>query len=156
MQKHIYLAGGFFTPKQIALLDRVEAALKQNATVGYLHSPRDHQYKGASVDHDPEGIFGSYEWANETYQNDITAMNLADIAVVSWDNSDPDTGTAWEMGYMKAIHKPVILVCEDDVQKEGLNLMLVKGIKAYLTNVDELKSYDFNLLPTKLYEGEVI
>ncbi|UQS83184.1 nucleoside 2-deoxyribosyltransferase [Bombilactobacillus thymidiniphilus] len=156
MQKHIYLAGGFFNPKQIALLDRVEAALKNNETVGYIHSPRDHQYKNASIDHDPDGIFGSYEWANETYNNDVTAMNLADLAVISWDNQNPDTGTAWEMGYMLASQKPVIMFCEDDVQTEGLNLMLVKGIKAYLTTTSELETYDFNLLPTKLYQGDII
>ncbi|UQS81878.1 nucleoside 2-deoxyribosyltransferase [Bombilactobacillus folatiphilus] len=156
MSKNIYLAGGFFNPKQIDLLDRIEAVLKQNPTVSYLHSPRDHQYKDVSIDNDPDGIFGGYEWANETYKNDITAMNLADLAVVSWDNVNPDTGTAWEMGYMLASNKPVILVCEDDVQKEGLNLMLVEGIKAYLTNVDDLKTYDLDLLPTILYQGEII
>ncbi|NVY96283.1 nucleoside 2-deoxyribosyltransferase [Lactobacillus sp. DCY120] len=156
MSKNIYLAGGFFTPKQNQLLDRIEAQLKANPTVNYLHSPRDHQYKGISADHDPEGLFGGYEWATETYNNDITAMQLADLIVVAWDNILPDTGTAWEMGYMYAAQKPIVLFCEDDLQKEGLNLMLVKSIKTYLQDLDELKDFDFDLIPTRLYSGPII
>ena len=46
MQKQIYLAGGWFTPKQASLVERAHAALKQNPTIGYIHSPQEHQYKG--------------------------------------------------------------------------------------------------------------
>ncbi|WP_253733144.1 hypothetical protein [Latilactobacillus curvatus] len=58
MQKQIYLAGGWFTPKQASLVERAHAALKQNPTIGYIHSPQEHQYKGVTEDHDPEGMFG--------------------------------------------------------------------------------------------------
>lgn len=156
MQKHIYLAGGFFNPKQNQLLDQIEAALQQNPTVGYWHSPRDHQYKNASIDHDPEGFFGSYEWATETYNNDLAAMQLADIGVIAWDNLQVDTGTAWEMGYLNAINKPLIMVCSDDVQTTGINLMLVKSIKAYLQKPAAVADFDFNLIPTQLYQGKII
>ena len=40
MQKQIYLAGGWFTPKQASLVERAHAALKQNPTIGYIHSPQ--------------------------------------------------------------------------------------------------------------------
>lgn len=157
MQKHIYLAGGFFNPKQNQLVDQIETALQKNPTIGYIHSPRNHQYKNVSEDHDPEGIFGSYEWANETYNNDLTAMQLADLGVVAWDNVAPDTGTAWEMGYLTAINKPLVMVCEDNnVDTTGINLMLVKSIKAYLTKPAELAKFDFNLIETSLYKDKII
>ncbi|MBA1393232.1 nucleoside 2-deoxyribosyltransferase, partial [Lactobacillus sp. XV13L] len=84
------------------------------------------------------------------------AMHLADVGVVAWDNVNPDTGTAWEMGYLNAIHKPVVMVCEDEVQTTGINLMLIKGIKAYLKSAVELEKFDFNVIETKLYDGKII
>lgn len=156
MKKQIYLAGGFFSDKQNDLVTRAHTALKHNPTVGYIHSPREHQYQNVTAENDPEGIFGSYEWATETYNNDLTAMGLADLAVVVWDNVQPDMGTAWEMGYLVALHKPIVLTCEDSVEQVGINLMLIKGSKTFLTQVQELKDFDFNLIPTKLYKGLII
>lgn len=156
MKKQIYLAGGFFFDKQNDLVTRAHTALKHNPTVGYIHSPREHQYQNVTAENDPEGIFGSYEWATETYNNDLTAMGLADLAVVVWDNVQPDMGTAWEMGYLAALHKPIVLTCEDSVEQVGINLMLIKGSKTFLTQVQELKDFDFNLIPTKLYKGLII
>ncbi|MGV0030268.1 hypothetical protein ACQ5RM_04050, partial [Latilactobacillus curvatus] len=35
-------------------------------------------------------------------------------------------------------HKPIVFVCEDDLQANPINLMLAKGITQCLTSVDEL------------------
>lgn len=156
MQKQIYLAGGWFTPKQASLVERAHAALKQNPTIGYIHSPQEHQYKGVTENHDPEGMFGGYEWANQTYQNDITAMDLADMAVVLWDMQDEDTGTAFEVGYLNACHKPIVFVCEDDLQANPINLMLAKGITQCLTSVDELATFDFQFVAGEPYTGQIV
>ena len=107
-------------------------------------------------DHDPEGMFGGYEWANQTYQNDITAMDLADMAVVLWDMQDEDTGTAFEVGYLNACHKPIVFVCEDDLQANPINLMLAKGITQCLTSVDELATFDFQFVVGEPYPGQIV
>lgn len=59
-------------------------------------------------------------------------MQLADIGVIDWDNLQIDTGTAWKIGYLNAINKPLIMVYTDNIQNTGINLMLIKSIKAYL------------------------
>ncbi|WP_436629733.1 nucleoside 2-deoxyribosyltransferase [Latilactobacillus sakei] len=156
MQKQIYLAGGWFTPKQADMVARAHKALAANPTVGYIHSPQEHQYKDVTEDNDPNGLFGGYEWANQTYQNDITAMDLADMAVVLWDMADEDTGTAFEVGYLNASHTPIVFVCEDDLQENPINLMLAKGISKCVTDINELETLDFQFVAGEPYPGKIV
>jgi len=155
--KSIYLAGGWFSEKQVEMLTIVSHLLGKNPTVGNTHIPLLNQYKTMNEDMGtPEG----YEWANETFNADVTAMNLADIGVFLWDKEEPDSGTAMELGYMYANHKPIVLVgpkeYDLDYKKNKLNLMIAKGLTVYVDSYKDLLEFDFNEIMPDPYKGKVI
>ncbi|WP_373719146.1 hypothetical protein [Weissella soli] len=43
MSQRVYLAGPFFSDAQIERLDKVNALLTANETIGYIYEPRAHQ-----------------------------------------------------------------------------------------------------------------
>ena len=60
-----------------------------------------------------------------------------------------DDGSAFEIGYMRAMHKPVILVpfTEKNNEVKKMNLMLAQGVTTLIdgnTEFEKLKTYDFN------------
>ena len=65
-------------------------------------------------------------------------------------NGCVDSGTAFEIGYAYVFQKPIILIKE----KESIpNLMLVESLHAYLTNVEDIATYDFINMPRIPYKG---
>ena len=77
----IYLATPWFNDIQKERAKKAREYLNQNETVGVIHFPFDFQYKDATVDNDPEGVFGTPEWVAATFQNDCTAVATSDIGV---------------------------------------------------------------------------
>ncbi|MGY0836412.1 nucleoside 2-deoxyribosyltransferase [Aerococcus urinaeequi] len=146
----LYLATPFFNPDQVRRVEEATKALNANPTVDVVHFPFDHQYKDTSFDRDPEGIFGSFEWQVATYQNDLSAMNTADAGVFLYDVENVDDGTAFELGFMRAMHKPaiVVLLSENGLEGKELNLMIARGGTYFMTDINELATYDFNHFPT--------
>lgn len=76
--------------------------LNQNETVGVIHFPFDFQYKDATVDNDPEGVFGTPEWVAATFQNDCTAVATSDIGVFLYDLDNIDDGCAYELALFRS------------------------------------------------------
>ena len=64
----IYLATPWFNDVQKERAKKAREYLNQNETVGVIHFPFDFQYKDATVDNDPEGVFGTPEWVAATFQ----------------------------------------------------------------------------------------
>lgn len=154
--KSIYLAGGWFNELQKEMLLGANYVLSVNPTVGHVHVPILHQYHDATEDNDLEGIFGGYEWSNETFKADVTAMDLADLGVFLYDAKNPDDGTAFEIGYMYANHKPTILVTKDIEPKDAnLNLMIAKSMTVYMDSYETLASYDFNEIMPEPFKGGI-
>ena len=152
--KSIYLAGGWFNSTQQHDLEVATQVLTlDNDSVGYIHVPLLHQYKDTTIDNDPQGIFGGYEWSTETFKADITAMQLADVIVALYDSNEPDSGTSWEQGYMYALGKPIVLV--DVNATKPVNLMDAKGLTYHCESWEELLTLDFNSIMPKPYAGEV-
>ena len=65
-----------------------------------------------------------------------------------------DDGCAFEIGFMRAQHKPVMLLpfTEEPEKKRVMNLMLAQGATAFYdgnTELEILKTYDFNTNPAK-------
>lgn len=149
----VYLAGPWFNPIQRERAARAREFLNSNPTVGVIHFPFDFQYMNATEDHDPAGVFGSTEWINATYQTDITACSTADAGVFLYDMDRIDDGTAMELGFMRALHKPCIVVPftqKKDMSFVRMNLMIAAGATYFIgqDNFDDLASYDFNHMPT--------
>lgn len=153
---NIYIAGAFFSDEQVARIEKVEQALEANPFVESYFSPRQNQ-----LDYLP---FGSKEWADAIFKNDVHNVDWADLVVAVHDftgftelhgvqHHHVDSGTAWELGYAFAKNKPVILV-----HNLGgiVNLMLSQSLHAYLTDADLLADYNFFKMPQIPFTGEVL
>ncbi|MDR3190359.1 MAG: nucleoside 2-deoxyribosyltransferase [Lactobacillaceae bacterium] len=144
--KHIYLAGPFFSDEQIDRLERVEAALEKNPTVASFFSPFRHQY--------PEYEFGTKEWAEVVFKGDRSSLEAADVAVaiMDYDEHHVDPGTAWEVGFAGATNKPVIVIKE---KEGGINIMISVPGHAFVTDINDLATYDFEMMPENEWNGEI-
>ena len=145
----IYLGAPYFNDVQKKRVEEASKLLNYNLSVGVIHEPFDFQYKDVSIDKDEEGIFGSLEWQVATYQNDLSAMETSDVGVFLYDLDSEDSGSAFEIGFMRALHKPVVAVLlSENHDDKQVNLMLARSITAFIPSVSELGSYDFNHTPS--------
>lgn len=132
--KKIYLASPFFNEKEIERMSKVRDILRAKGLDVFC--PNEHQ--------SPELEFGSLEWREKTFKNDVDHIDWCDVvvAVVSQGNYD-DSGTCWELGFAHATNKKVILV---NVEGNSINLMIANSLHAIITSYDELSDYDFDEL----------
>lgn len=65
------------------------------------------------------------EWAKKVYDNDIEELTNADMIVCIYNgfNFAGGTGTAWELGFAKAMNKDVIVLCTDIKSKQSLMIV---------------------------------
>ena len=143
--KSVYLASPFFSPAQKERIAKVKAALSNNKTIDpkNIFIPHEHEYKAAE--------FGSFEWQKATFGLDTNQIDASDVVVAIVDykleetkENEPDSGTAFEIGYAYATKTPVIaqgLTAYFDVTKEGLAA---------------LEEYDFDELMPKFCPRPVI
>lgn len=79
--------------------------------------------------------------ANGIFKSDVAGVDWADVLVACIDGPDPDSGTAWELGYAYAKGKPSVLYRTDfrtacgDFDGYEVNCML--SVPAYDTIVVE-------------------
>ncbi|QMU07508.1 nucleoside 2-deoxyribosyltransferase [Levilactobacillus suantsaii] len=144
---NIYLAGPFFDDEQLERIGRAEKALAANPKVGRVFSPRLNELRDVTM--------GTPEWCDRTFKMDIDQIDQADVVVALADFVDDqvDSGTAFEIGYAFHSQTPIVLLHEKD---NNVNLMLAQGAQSYLTQAEDLATYDFETLPVSRYEGEVI
>ena len=57
--------------------------------------------------------------AAQIFAVDVRGIDWSDALVAIMDGSDPDSGTAWEVGYAYGCRKPVVLVRTDFRRLEG-------------------------------------
>lgn len=51
---------------------------------------------------------GTYEEKKRIYEGDISALTASDVVVAVLDGIEVDAGVAYEIGYAKALGKPII------------------------------------------------
>lgn len=145
----IYLGTPYFNEEQKQRVEKAKDALEDNDTVAVVHFPFDFQYQEATFD-DPKEVFGTLIWQNATYQNDLSAMSTADCGVFLYDLDQIDDGSAFEMGFMRALHKPVlVLPFSKNLDQKQLNLMIAQGTTSFIKSFEQLSSYDFNHFPSE-------
>ncbi|MDN6639897.1 MAG: nucleoside 2-deoxyribosyltransferase [Tetragenococcus sp.] len=145
----VYLGTPYFNEEQKQRVEKAKKALEENDTVAIVHFPFDFQYQEASID-DPKEIFGTFTWQVATYQNDLSAMNTADCGVFLYDLDQIDDGSAFEIGFMRALHKPVLVVpFSKNLDQKKLNLMIARGATNFIESFEELSTYDFNHFPSE-------
>ena len=132
----IYLASPFFNEKE---LENVKIAEKILTERGFsLFSPRLNEVR---TDENTQQSW----WSKETFMND-----WANVVVMLYYGGYSDSGTAWECGYAYGTNTPVVVV----QLGEDSNLMVHEGCHSNIT-LEELKTYDFEMLPTKPYKGKM-
>ena len=142
----IYLASPFFNEDQLARVKAVEEALANNPTVTKVFSPRLAQYDGLR--------FGTREWREAVFHNNIKNIVLADIVLGIYDYEDKhtDAGTAWEMGASVGLDIPLVVFQEKNYP---VNLMMSDSLTAYLKSFEDVAEYDFAVCPKIEFTGDV-
>ena len=137
----IYLASPFFNEKE---LENVKIAEKILTERGFsLFSPRLNEVR---TDENTQQSW----WSKETFMNDKKFIDWADVVVMLYYGGYSDSGTAWECGYAYGTNTPVVVV----QLGEDSNLMVHEGCHSNIT-LEELRTYDFEILPAKPYKGKM-
>ena len=137
----IYLASPFFNEKE---LENVKIAEKILTERGFsLFSPRLNEVR-------TDEITQQSWWSKETFMNNKKFIDWADVVVMLYYGGYSDSGTAWECGYAYGTNTPVVVV----QLGEDSNLMVHEGCHSNIT-LEELKTYDFEMLPAKPYKGKM-
>lgn len=153
----VYQGCSWFNNSQKKHMEDVYQALKDNKTCDYANSyrPLDNQYKGMDISRNSEFLDNKYQrlaWGNETYTTDISGMDNCNIGVFAWTPNTPDEGQAFEMGWLRAKSKPVLVVVPNGEKDKEMNLMLAYGATQVI-ELDELKNIDLNSIYHKQYDG---
>ena len=82
--------------------------------------------------------------------NDKKFIDWADVVVMLYYGGYSDSGTAWECGYAYGTNTPVVVV----QLGEDSNLIVHEGCHSNIT-LEELKTYDFEMLPANPYKGKM-
>ena len=75
------------------------------------------------------------------YEGDISALNASDAVVAILDGAEVDAGVAYEMGYAKALEKPIIGLKTDYRTFSGMeevNLMLEVPLIKICKSIEEV------------------
>lgn len=137
----IYLASPFFNDEE---LKNVETAEKILFDRGFeVFSPRLNEVRS-------EENIGSPAWSKETFMNDRRFIDWADAVVMLYYGNYSDSGTAWECGYAFGTNTPVVVVHLGG----DSNLMIHEGCHTNII-LEDLKTYDFNKMPYKQYDGKM-
>ena len=138
---NIYLASPFFNDEELKNVKKAEKILM---SLGFnVFSPRLNEIR---TDENTQQSW----WSKETFMNDRRFIDWADVVVMLYYGGYSDSGTAWECGYAFGTNTPVIVV---HLGKDS-NLMIHEGCHSNIT-MDELKSYDFDMMPHKPYKGKM-
>ena len=92
----LYFAGPLFTTPERTWNAEVAAALRAAGHEVFLPQEQEPRKDGP-------GIFAT----------DVGGIDWADGLVAIMDGPDPDSGTAWEVGYAFGVRKPIVLVRTD-------------------------------------------
>jgi nucleoside 2-deoxyribosyltransferase len=84
---------------------------------------------------------GTHKEKKMIYEGDILALKECDMVVTVLDGMEVDSGVAYEMGYAKALGKPIIGLKTDYrtfSKMEKVNLMLEVSLIKICKSVDEI------------------
>lgn len=148
----IYLGSPFYNDVQRERVTKARKLLAQTPTVWQVHFPFDQNFVDPEEKNPEIGGVRSMTWRVAPYQNDLNGIVNATCGVFLYDMDNIDDGSAFEIGFFRALHKPVILVpfTEIDNKEKEMNLMLAQGVTTIIdgnNSFEKLASYDFNSCP---------
>lgn len=154
----IYLGSPFYSDAEIKRSVKAKELLAKNPTVANVFFPFDQSFTDPEEKNPEIGGIRSMTWRVGTYQNDLNGISLATCGVFLYDMDMIDDGSAFEIGFMRAMHKPVVLVpfTEDPNKEKQMNLMLAQGVTTIIdgnTDFEKLADYDFTHIPANPVVG---
>ncbi|WP_251717615.1 nucleoside 2-deoxyribosyltransferase [Lactobacillus agrestimuris] len=154
----IYLGSPFYNEAQRGRVDQAKDLLSKNPSIAHIFFPFDAGFTDPAEENPEIGGIRSMVWRDATYQNDLTGIVNASCGVFLYDMDNLDDGSAFEIGFMRAMHKPVVLVpfTEHPEKDKVMNLMLAQGVTTIIdgnTELEKLSTYDFNECPSNPVVG---
>ncbi len=134
---NIYLAAPLFSQQERQYNRRLAARIQERLPHAVMVLPQDFRAGPAG------GSYNDRRHLQVVYKHCMEAVREADILLALLDGADADSGVAFEVGFARALDKPVLGVRTDfrQLQVKGLNVMLAEGCTEVLCHF----SFDENL-----------
>jgi len=128
---NIYLAGGWFTPDQEKIHNRVTSFLEtEYADKFSVFNPRKKGVVTKSTSH---------KEMKKIFELDVVSIDEADFILALYTRPF-DSGTCWECGYAYAKNIPALYYADEEVNDHPMNLMLAMSAKyGHVKNIQELR-----------------
>lgn len=136
MSKRIYFAGPLFTQAERSWNAKLAARLRAAGHIVDLP-----QEQAQEIVKSTDGLTAEERAA--LYGASISSIERCDVVVAILDGPDADSGTCFEMGYARALSKPIIALRTDlrfggDDPSSGLNLMLSQSARVLWLKLEGL------------------
>ena len=129
----IYLAGPFFNPTERQNIEKARDILRAKNLDVFV--PMEHKFK--DDDKMPNDV-----WGRLVFEMDRDAIYNCDAIVFIYYGLYSDSGTAWEVGFAKALNKKVIAVHTD---YNGCSSIMIHNAADYnLDGIESLKTFNFD------------
>ena len=136
----IYVAGPFFNNQErISLRDMIDYIGYNFPEGTELFIPMEHEIPGGMEMPNPV-------WAKKVFDMDVQAIKDSDMVIAMYTGHYSDTGTVWEMGFAKALGKPVIGYIPLWAQTEDVSLMVMNGFDGYMDVSGKITTFSEEIL----------
>lgn len=154
----IYLGSPFYSADERQRVQQAKKLLAQNPTVAHFFFPFDQDFTDPQEKNPTVGGVRSMVWRQATYQNDLNGIVNATCGVFLYDMDMLDDGSAFEIGFMRALHKPVVLVpfTKHPAKEKKMNLMIAQSVTTIIdgnTQFKQLATYNFDDNPAQPVTG---
>lgn len=128
MNMKIYLSAPLFTQQERVWNRMLARELGRQVAGAEVILPQDFKFGDS---------YNRPEHFPEIYRVCLDALKESDVVVAVLDGPDVDSGTAFELGYARALGLPVIGIRTDfrESQERGLNVMLAQGCTELLRSM---------------------
>ena len=132
MIKKIYIAGPLFNKHEQLYLEDIAKELEGNGYDCFLP----HRDQTGIDESELKGTDMSQETKDKIFQNDLDALDAADLTVALLTGQDIDSGTSAEIGHTFAKEKPVIAINANE--RRYRNLFVEGMLTVTVNNIDQL------------------
>ena len=132
MIKKIYIAGPLFNKHEQMYLEDIAKELEGNGYDCFLP----HRDQTGIDESELKGTDMSQETKDKIFQNDLDALDAADLTVALLTGQDIDSGTSAEIGHTFAKEKPVIAINANE--RRYRNLFVEGMLTVTVNNIDQL------------------
>ena len=133
MIKKIYIAGPLFNRHEQMYLEEIAKELEGNGYDCFL------PHRDAAIGIEESELKGtdmSQETKDTIFNNDLNALDAADLTVALLTGQDIDSGTSAEIGHTFAMEKPVIAINANE--RRYRNLFVEGMLTVTVNNIDQL------------------